>query len=118
MQINYKKIWKRETLTAKVLAWIISNKREHFNYPAHRFKIEKWFRLINRLQMIGLSRQQKVDIVMLRQHYKHKVKVIVKKTGIARKKVLAVLYYYNCWKTKDWRELFFMGITRQNYHIY
>jgi len=101
--LNYKKIWKRETVTAKFLAWFISNKRKHINYPLNRFK-RKWYRLINRIQIIGLSNRQKVDIVMLRQHYKHKTKTIVKKTGLSRTKVMAVLYHYNCWKIKDYRD--------------
>jgi hypothetical protein len=84
-------------------------------YAIYRFKKEKWYHLINRLQMIGLTKYQKRDIVILRQHYKHKIKTIANKTGLNNNKVLAVLYYYNCWKIKPYRDLFFMNITRENY---
>ena len=98
---------------------LIQFHNKHLVRQVHKFKKTYWYRLINRLQMIGLSKDQKVNIIMLRQHYRHKTKIIAKKTKLSKTKVLAVLYYYNCWKTnKDWRELFFMNVTRKNYHIY
>ena len=116
--LNYKKIWKRKTLADKIFAGFISSKRKYINYPLYKFKKERWLLLVNRFQMMGISKRQRVDIVMLRQRYGHKAKVIARKTGLSKTKVLAVLYYYNCCKRKGWRELFFMNITRKNYHIF
>jgi len=115
MKLNYKKIWKRKSISDRILADFIGWKRKYFSYPLHRFKIERWYHLINRLQMIGLTKKQKEEIIILRQHYKHKIKTIGKKLNISNKRVLAVLYYYNCWKIQDWRDLFLMNITRESY---
>lgn len=113
--LDYKKIWKKETLADRILANLISFKRNKVNRPLFRFKKYRWNRLIDRILMLGLSNNQKAHIISLRQDYRHKAKVIAKKTGIPKKKVMAVLYYYNCWKIKDWKELFYMNVTKQNY---
>ena len=102
MQLNYKKIWKRKTLTAKILAGFISWKREHFNYPIHRFKVKKWYRLINRIQMIGLTKPDVLTILQMRA-CNHRVKCIKNSTGLTHKKIMAVLYYYDVWKKNNWK---------------
>jgi len=113
---NKNRIWNVFIAIFLIVKVVIYMKiRQKLRYKIYRFKKEKWYHLINRLQMIGLSKRQKVDIVILRQHYRHKVKAISKMLEISNTKVLAVLYYYNCWKIKPYRDLFFMNITRENY---
>jgi len=102
-----------------LVVWLVNDDRLHrrIRRAMYRFKKEKWFKLVNRIQMHGLTKKQKVDIIYSRQHYHLKTKSIAKQLKIPKRKVQAVLYYYNCWKIKDWEELFLMNVTRKNYHI-
>jgi len=117
MKLNYQKIWKRKTIPDKILAFIIGNKQK-INCSLYRFKKHYWYRLINRIQMIGVSKENKIWIIRCRQQYHQKAKTIAKENEISKKKVLAILYYYNCWKIKSWMDLYFMRITGENYWLY
>lgn len=103
IKINHAKLQKDKTIVGR--AWREYNHIKHkiFIYPIHRFKTNYWYRLINRIQMMGLSKQDKTTILTMRQ-CNHKLKCICNSTGIEQKKVMAVLFFYNAEKKgRNWK---------------
>lgn len=102
IKINHRKLQKDKTIIARTWRKYNSIKHNIFIHPIHRFKTKYWHRLINKIQMIGLSKEDKITILTMRQ-CNHKLKCICNSTGIERKKVMAVLfYYYAVKKGRSW----------------
>lgn len=93
IKINHAKLQKDKTIIARMWRSYNHIKHEIFIYPVHRFKVKKWYRLINKIQMRGLTDNDKFTILSMRS-CGHKVKCIKDSTGLPHKKIMAVLYYH------------------------